>query len=191
MNWDSLKGSLKIFSGRCSCLLKWLLLPLVLFTVISTCLVIVLLNSEPMKQLKGCQNQLANKTLLLEKYMAKLAEAQSSLRNCQNQSARQVENILELENRVKELEQINRNFSIKQELLEGEVQKWQEQSDQCETNMAKTNNQLKRTKEDLKWCQQDRDACRTQQSNGQANIAHGSYIVLIALSAVSLQLLYS
>ncbi|XP_078412353.1 uncharacterized protein LOC144689077 isoform X1 [Cetorhinus maximus] len=104
--------------------------------------------------------------------------------------ARQSKDILDLGKRVKEIELLNGNLSKKQEYLEAEAQKWQEQSNQCEMNMATTNDHLKRAREELKACQSDRNACRHQLQYGQASTVHG-HVGLVALSVMSLKLLCS
>ncbi|XP_041060704.1 uncharacterized protein LOC121287166 isoform X2 [Carcharodon carcharias] len=181
---------MKLDSKRQFHLLKWIILGLLLIAVIVASLVIILMNTEPMKQLAECQAQLRNNTSLQEKYMETMADTQSSLKNCHNLSARQNEDILELGKRMKELELIKNNFSKKQEDLEAKAQTWQEQFHQCEMNMTTTNNHLKRTREELKACQSDRNACRHQLQHGQASTVHG-HIGLIVLSVMSLKLLCS
>ncbi|XP_078412354.1 uncharacterized protein LOC144689077 isoform X2 [Cetorhinus maximus] len=175
--------------NRC-CPLIWIILGLLFIAVIVTSLAIILTNTEPMKRLAECQAQLRNNSSLQNEYMEMMADAQSSLKNCQDQSARQSKDILDLGKRVKEIELLNGNLSKKQEYLEAEAQKWQEQSNQCEMNMATTNDHLKRAREELKACQSDRNACRHQLQYGQASTVHG-HVGLVALSVMSLKLLCS
>ncbi|XP_038633555.1 uncharacterized protein LOC119953395 isoform X1 [Scyliorhinus canicula] len=102
--------------------------------------------------------------------------------------ALKTESILKLEKLVNQLEILNRNLSIKQEQLEAEVLKWEEQTNQCKRSLTIVNDQLNTAKQDLKSCERDRDACRAQLNHTNTVQPH---IVLIALLVTFLKLLYS
>ncbi|XP_038633557.1 uncharacterized protein LOC119953395 isoform X3 [Scyliorhinus canicula] len=170
--------------GHSTSALKWWGLQLFSVAVIIACSVILIMYSDPVKQLGACRGQLANNTLS----PSEPTEIDSSLTDCQNQSALKTESILKLEKLVNQLEILNRNLSIKQEQLEAEVLKWEEQTNQCKRSLTIVNDQLNTAKQDLKSCERDRDACRAQLNHTNTVQPH---IVLIALLVTFLKLLYS
>ncbi|XP_038633556.1 puff II/9-2 protein-like isoform X2 [Scyliorhinus canicula] len=174
--------------GSCKSTLKWLLLPLFSVTMIIACSTFLIINAGPLKQLRECRQQQANDSVLLNKCQEKVTEADFSLTECRKQSALKTESILKLEKLVNQLEILNRNLSIKQEQLEAEVLKWEEQTNQCKRSLTIVNDQLNTAKQDLKSCERDRDACRAQLNHTNTVQPH---IVLIALLVTFLKLLYS
>ncbi|GCC19792.1 hypothetical protein chiPu_0021162 [Chiloscyllium punctatum] len=170
----------KLNMSRCFPGYRWLVLALLLIAVIVACLAIVFGHSDPMKSLRQCERQRLNDSWIL-------TGLQSSLGSCERQAARQHENILELEKRVKELEQMNHNLTIKQQQLDDEIKKCQEQSARCYREEQLMNNKLNTAGEELRQCRLDRDGC--QKLSGQASRVHGIHTGLIALSIAFLKLL--
>ncbi|XP_067824625.1 trafficking kinesin-binding protein 1-like [Heptranchias perlo] len=183
---DSTMGS----SGRRDCILKYLVGLLSLVALIFLSSFVYVMNSDPVLELKQCEKRLQNETSMLNECEQARGESQSLLNNCQAQSVALSGNIVTLEKKLKDLELLNTNLNNEQEQLKAAVQKWQQQFNECETNVATTNNHLKRTRQDLNQCQQDKARCRSQlqlcSQASRVNGAHTGWIVLTVVYLISL-----
>uniref|UniRef100_UPI00398ECF4B golgin subfamily A member 6-like protein 22 isoform X1 n=1 Tax=Pristiophorus japonicus TaxID=55135 RepID=UPI00398ECF4B len=180
----------KSFSEKWCYRLKWLLLPLALVALGAVCTLLMVIQSEPARDLAKCRQELQNISSLLENFELKLAESETSLQECHRQSILQREKIMELEKQMKELQLLNANLTEKQKVLQAAAEKQQEKINECERKLTTTRDHLQRQEDKLNQCQWDREKCQQQLSlHGHANAMHGPSIFCLILSLVALKLL--